>query len=440
MPLPSPQKNEEQKPFVSRCVGNDSVVKEFPDQQQRIAVCFSQWRKSNKDSADNIERSFVFNLDYSKKSDFRVDEVTGFLHAKARLTRSGVLDYYDDDGNLYRELRPADEVFDKASMNSLGLKPITNDHPDSLVTVENIKNLQVGTIGENIEKDNEFLLSSIVITDKDMVQTIVNRKKTGLQTELSCGYSCKLVPDIGIHEKDGYYTFKQQNIRYNHVGIVDKARAGRQVRILDKKQTINNQNKEPKMPNKVQFTRKAINLDSLKMDAITQVVEEEGLQLANTLSNKLDEAVVVVTSLKKDKDELQGKFDQANETIKALQAKVDSLSDVNSPALMEMMKVRADVEKVAEALKVDCKDKDIKTIKCDCINATSSQKVDFEGKSDDYVNGRFDSVAKMITEQAKADGNNKFFNFMKHAVDGKPGNTNDPRATFINKDKDQNRK
>ena len=439
MPIPTPNKNEEQKTFINRCAGMDSVVKEFPDQTQRVAVCFSQWRKSKKqDSIENIERSFVFRIDYSQKSKFRIDKTTGFLHAKARLTRSGVFDYYDEKGNLFREYRSDEEVFNKESVKSLELKPITNDHPDQLVTVDNVKSLQVGTIGEKIEKDGIYLSGNIVITDKDMVETVVNRKKAGLTTELSCGYSCNLISDIGIHDEDGYYTFKQQQIRYNHVGIVDKARAGSNVRIMDKKQN-NNKGKESVMPEKIQFTRKAINLDSLKLDAITSIVAEDNLDLINTLSSKLDEAVDIILSEKKDKDELQGKFDQANETIKSLKEKIDSLSDINSPEIANMIKVRSDVEKIASELKVDCTDKDINTIKCDCIKSVS-KTADLENKSSDYINARFDSVVEIINEQNKADGNNKFYNFMNKINDGKNKTIDDPRAAFVNKDKEQNRK
>ena len=193
------------------------------------------------------------------------------------------------------------------------------------------------------------------------------------------------------------------------------------------------------MPEKIQFTRKAINLDSLKLDAITSIVAEDNLDLINTLSSKLDEAVDIILSEKKDKDELQGKFDQANETIKSLKEKIDSLSDINSPEIANMIKVRSDVEKIASELKVDCTDKDINTIKCDCIKSVS-KTADLENKSSDYINARFDSVVEIINEQNKADGNNKFYNFMNKINDGKNKTIDDPRAAFVNKDKEQNRK
>jgi len=48
MPLPKPKDNEEQSTFVSRCMDNDTIKKEYPDQKQRLAVCFSQFRRRKK--------------------------------------------------------------------------------------------------------------------------------------------------------------------------------------------------------------------------------------------------------------------------------------------------------------------------------------------------------------------------------------------------------
>ena len=435
MDLPVPEKNEKQTDFMPRCL--DIISAEFPDPKERVKVAYSQWKNpTKKDSNSNPKRSFVFNLDYSKKSDFRVDETTGFLHAKARVTRSGVFDYYTEDGDLIREYRSPEEVFDEKSIQSLKLKPITDDHPEEMVTVDNIKDFQIGTVGEDIQKDGDFLTTNIIITDKEMVTTIVNRKKANLPIELSLGYNCDVLPDMGIHDTDGWYTHSQRKIKYNHLSIVDKARAGRDVRILDK---LNKNKKESKMADKVQFTRKSVNLDSFKIDAITKVVDEDSLELANTLSSKLDEAVDVIVGLNKDKDALQGKFDQSNETITSLKAKVDSLSDINSPEISAMIKSRNDVENIAKMLKVDCDGKDIKTIKCDCVIAVSKD-ADMKDKTDEYINARFDSVMELVNEEKRDEGNQKFSNFMQKLDGGRGKDQKNHRDAFLDKDKEQNRK
>ncbi len=64
MPLMSPKKTEKQKEFVSRCAGDSSMLKEFPDQKQRIAVCYSQFKRKAKaseslDWEDSMDESFI---------------------------------------------------------------------------------------------------------------------------------------------------------------------------------------------------------------------------------------------------------------------------------------------------------------------------------------------------------------------------------------------
>jgi len=53
MPLITPKPNESQNKFISRCMSNETMKKEFPDQKQRTAVCFSQFRK--KKSAEGLK-------------------------------------------------------------------------------------------------------------------------------------------------------------------------------------------------------------------------------------------------------------------------------------------------------------------------------------------------------------------------------------------------
>jgi HK97 family phage major capsid protein len=43
MPIPTPNDGESQDDFIGRCMGNDTMIDDYPDQDQRAAVCFSQW-------------------------------------------------------------------------------------------------------------------------------------------------------------------------------------------------------------------------------------------------------------------------------------------------------------------------------------------------------------------------------------------------------------
>jgi len=44
-----PNKNEKQADFISRCMSDSDMKKEYPDQTQRTAVCFSQWKKAKEE-------------------------------------------------------------------------------------------------------------------------------------------------------------------------------------------------------------------------------------------------------------------------------------------------------------------------------------------------------------------------------------------------------
>jgi hypothetical protein len=57
MPIPNPKKSEKQGDFVSRCMGDETMNKDFPDQKQRAAVCYSQFKKADANIAasDSLE-------------------------------------------------------------------------------------------------------------------------------------------------------------------------------------------------------------------------------------------------------------------------------------------------------------------------------------------------------------------------------------------------
>jgi len=57
MPLPSPSGEESEQTFVSRCMSAEVMQGDFPDQKQRVAVCYSQWRKA-KGEKKGLEVSF----------------------------------------------------------------------------------------------------------------------------------------------------------------------------------------------------------------------------------------------------------------------------------------------------------------------------------------------------------------------------------------------
>lgn len=49
-----PKSGEEESDFIGRCMGDSQMTNEFPDQDQRTAVCYSYWERKDEFSRDNI--------------------------------------------------------------------------------------------------------------------------------------------------------------------------------------------------------------------------------------------------------------------------------------------------------------------------------------------------------------------------------------------------
>ena len=48
MPWPEPQENESENDFIGRCMSNQYIQQDIPTQDQRLAVCYQQWKNRNK--------------------------------------------------------------------------------------------------------------------------------------------------------------------------------------------------------------------------------------------------------------------------------------------------------------------------------------------------------------------------------------------------------
>jgi len=59
MPLPKPRQGEGRQEFISRCMADETMRSEFPDESQRAAVCYRQWRNRGKAMSKTIERKAI---------------------------------------------------------------------------------------------------------------------------------------------------------------------------------------------------------------------------------------------------------------------------------------------------------------------------------------------------------------------------------------------
>lgn len=74
-PLPSPEPDEAEKDFIHRCMGAEAIQSDFSEQDQRVAVCYSQWRRHQKPKAPSDHELYLELADEPVEKDTEIDEV-----------------------------------------------------------------------------------------------------------------------------------------------------------------------------------------------------------------------------------------------------------------------------------------------------------------------------------------------------------------------------
>jgi uncharacterized protein len=140
---------------------------------------------------------------------------SGGIVVKARISRTGILEYTNDDGSTRRELRLEADVFDKAALDSFAGATVTELHPSEMVTPLNWRKVTLGHLAGAPVRDGEFAASDIQIEDAAGIR----KAESGELKELSCGYQCKVDNTPGVHPTYGRYDARQYEIRGNHVAL-----------------------------------------------------------------------------------------------------------------------------------------------------------------------------------------------------------------------------
>ena len=145
----------------------------------------------------------------------------GRLIAEATLTRGGILIYRNPDGSERRGTRDEATISGKA-LESLKLAPVTNAHPPVMVNAENAAQYVVGQVGQDVRRDGNHVIATLVINHASAVQEV----ETGRRRETSCGYKCDLDETPGVSPSGERFDARQVNVEYNHLAIVEAGRAG----------------------------------------------------------------------------------------------------------------------------------------------------------------------------------------------------------------------
>lgn len=309
---------------------------------------------------ENEQRSFHID----KGQIFRTEKTPeGFLNCHARVAKVGELRYINPDGSDRIERVTPEVLFNADSYNSLKMKPVTcPEHPPVMLDSSNAQDYTKGFTSNIVTIDGSFLGVCLTLTD----QVSIDAVESGEIREVSCGYmaTTKLLPDG---------TFQQLSRDYNHLAIVSKGRAGRDVKISmdseDLPVTVLNEDFDINTsPIKSEMTTE-IKTTSLKLD------EHESIELPIEVANKIKTRFTADADAKAD---MKAKLDK-------MKAEYDSL--------MEKYKSMEESKKEEES-----EDKKDAKMKCDRCDAISKILSDRKYDSFDALLAKFDSQSELVEE------------------------------------------
>ena len=343
------------------------------------------------------------NVDYVNLDQAEVEVMpNGFLSLLANLTRTGIFVYQriSPDGSIeiVRQLRTSEEVFDPESLASLTGLPLTNTHPEELISPENASDFIVGMSSDQPKKilapvqngdTEEYIQQRLTIFDEDTIEEVQNKTKN----EISLGYTCELDFEPGMYKGQNYDAI-QRNIRVNHVSLVRKARGGHNCKVLiDGTETVVNLDGISELePDNFKESK---DVKVFTREGKEYKVEDDVYSLLTSLQTNLDESKELSVAKQKEidkltaiKDDLESKIETKNQN--------DSADKFNK-AVKARVALEAQGAKVLGDVNLDSlSDEEIKVKVIKKLRPNTN----LDGKSEDYIQARFDMAIEDYSEDS----------------------------------------
>ena len=251
----------------------------------------------------------------TKISPHRIKNDEGFLHClEVPVARTGTQFYLSEEIEFkdkdkatlvnggYEVMRTEDEVFSPKTLSSFEGKPLTDEHPDELVTSQNYKRYGKGTV-KNVKRGTgelkDFILADLVVYDGSLIKEIENGK-VGVSVGYLCSYEVK---DKQLFQKD---------IICNHIAVVDEGRAGEQAIIRDKKT-------EEIMADEIKPVEEKV--EQKDLDPNEDLITKIGAMIESKIAPLAERIATLENCNKKDSlDELKEEAMQEQEKAKQVQA------------------------------------------------------------------------------------------------------------------------
>ncbi|WP_299085282.1 DUF2213 domain-containing protein [uncultured Paraglaciecola sp.] len=315
----------------------------------------------------------------------------GYLVAEVRCARTGIQNYAGSevglmDQDVVRVYRPEAEVFSTDSLSTFSGKPVTNDHPPEMVTADNWKQYAVGDIGEDVLRDGQYIRVPIKVMDAAAIKQIKDGKR-----QVSMGYTNSLSIEQGTTPEGETYDAVMRDLKMNHLAIVQRGRAGSDVRIGDSWGAYPiTKDEKPTM------TTKTITVDGLTVettDAGAKAIEKlqrdnQALQDAATTAQSSHDAALQEQKAASDEAIAAKDAELATKDAEIDKLKAEVLTDAD---LDKRVANRSALVSKATSIVKDAKfdgktDLEIKTITVDSVRGDNFCK----DKADAYIDAAFD--------------------------------------------------
>jgi hypothetical protein len=266
MPLPNRKKDENKDGFVSRCMGDETMKKEYPDSKQRVAVCIQQ-ATAGCDFVEAADFEMQMENGYTEElseENFYVPVETEYVDFGEETEE---WDCAKEKPGLWENIRKKKE---REGKNYKPAKPGDPDRPDP----ESYKKAQSDSgdemAKEQLQKMHDQLMSvvtkikSMEIEFQDWTKDMISKAEIYVQnvfdfvTYYEPGkYEDELVPST--EESEGKFEYKDPNsqeiYRYDRRGVYKKdgrplIYVGRSSEYQGRKVTLNKPFRTPKGPKK----------------------------------------------------------------------------------------------------------------------------------------------------------------------------------------------
>jgi hypothetical protein len=318
----------------------------------------------------------------------------GYLEAAARTARVGIQQYRGvemgrPDLQVVNVYRDEAEVFSKQSLQSFSKIPLTVDHPTEPVTADNWRQHAVGTTGDEVLRDGEFLKIGLKITDRAAIDAIKGGKR-----ELSVGYCTDIVWGDGVAPDGTPFQARQTAITANHIAIVSAGRAGPQCRVGDSWPDLTGDKRAPGDELPAHHGKgNDMTLQKVTVDGITVEMSDTAAQVVSKVQAQLSDALTA-------RDTATGALVAAQTThAQAIEAKDGEIAALKAQiptadALDALATARAELIGQAKTLlgdSFDAKGKDAAAIRREVVSHALGDAA--KDMSDAAIDGAFKVVA-----------------------------------------------